>query len=78
MKAGWWVVPFLAGCTPIQPVSTVLPVPLEPVLPVVMATELECLSDTTYEKLVLREARLKGHITRLTTIIETHNERQEN
>lgn len=54
-------------------IATQIELPPEPELPVVFATELQCLNETTYETLVRREARLKGHIAVLRAIIEEHN-----
>lgn len=75
MRHGSWVVVLLlTGCAH-QPVVVMpeLPLPAEPALPTITAENIECLSDDTYEALVRREARLKGHIFVLRRIIEDHN-----
>lgn len=65
----------LAGCAgPTRYVTTTLPVPLPPVLPAVQEHELECLSDSAYERLVVRERRLRAYADELLKVIETHNE----
>lgn len=69
----------LGGCAN-PPVYTGarLELPPEPVLPVLASEEeTACLSDETFETLVRREARLKGHIAVLRRIIQTHNETVE-
>ena len=64
----------LTGCgTKVVYVRDALPVPPAPVLPRVADDELDCLSDSTLEKLKLRETRLRGHIRALEAVIETHN-----
>jgi hypothetical protein len=65
----------LSGCAAPPPVYVrdVLPVPPAPTLPRIADDELDCLSDSTLEKLKLRETRLRGHIRALEAVIETHN-----
>lgn len=64
----------LAGCgTTTVYVTTPLPLPLEPLLPMVMAHEMECLTDSAYERMLVRETRLRNYADRLRTIIEEHN-----
>lgn len=48
-----------------------LPIPDRPVLPVVKADALACLSDEAYGALVQRDAVLAAHIRRLEAIIKT-------
>jgi len=53
----------LSGCATREVyVVPELPLPEPPVLPVVFAPELACLSDETYEALAVRDARRKGTI----------------
>lgn len=64
----------LAGCgTTTVYVTTPLPVPLEPTLPMVMGHELECLTESAYERMLVRETRLRNYAERLQAIIEEHN-----
>lgn len=62
----------LVACAPIsQPVVVKqLPCPVRPLLPLIMETELEALSDDAYRRLVERELRLKEHIR----LLEAHCE----
>jgi hypothetical protein len=64
----------LTGCTRVVYITPQIELPPEPVLPTIFAVELECLSEGTYETLVRREERLKGHIDVLRAVIQTHNE----
>lgn len=64
----------VAGCTPATVyITTPLPVPVEPTLPMVMGHELECLSESAYERMLVRETRLRNYAERLRAIIEEHN-----
>lgn len=65
----------LAGCTgPTRYVQVQLPAPLPPLLPMVQAHELECLTDSAYERMLVRETRLREYAASLLLVIETHNE----
>ena len=64
------VIIFLSGCASIAETPK-LPLPQELNLPTMVATELECLSDDTYEKLVRRDVMLQGRIKTLRNIIKT-------
>ena len=50
-----------------------LPVPDRPTLPTVVADDLQCLGNQTYEDMVARDAMLQAHIKRLEAIILTTN-----
>lgn len=65
----------LVGCGT-NPVYIVpeLPLPPLPILPVIFATEVACLSEETVENQAVREVRLVNHINTLRAIIETHNQ----
>jgi len=77
-----WAIPIVlllcGGCaTRTVYINTELPLPPEPVLPTITAENVACLNDETYEALVRREARLKGHIFVLRKIIEDNNRSAE-
>jgi len=74
-----WAIPIAlllcGGCVshPVY-VATQLELPPVPELPTLASEdETACLSDEAFKTLVRREARLKGHIYVLRTIIEEHN-----
>jgi len=71
---GMGVVLILVGCAAPLWVTAPLPDPPAVVLPTIEAESLNCLDDATYEKLVVREARLRTEIAQLRAIIATHNE----
>ena len=50
-----------------------LPLPNTPTLPYIEARELQCLSDSTYGKLTLREQSIKEYSRELRGIIEAQN-----
>lgn len=64
------------GCASrIEYISQPLPLPVRPVLPHVNASDLECISDTTYSALVNRETLLRHYAEDLEIIISsTHVE----
>lgn len=65
----------LAGCRPVvYTVSGPLPVIERQPVPTIEASELECLSDETWLRLVERDARKEAHIRLLERLIEAHNE----
>jgi hypothetical protein len=65
----------LGGCSlPVRYVTVPLPEPLPPILPAVQEHELQCLSDSAYERLVVREKRLRAYVDELRAVIETHNQ----
>ena len=62
----------LASCCAV-PEQAKLPLPPPLVLPTVEASELQCLSDETYEKLVERDVMCTGRVHTLENIIkQTH------
>lgn len=48
-----------------------IPIPDRPVLPRILAADLMCLSATTYESLVERDATQAAHIMRLENLLRT-------
>lgn len=65
----------LVGCTHevIKYQSVPLPVPAKPELPIVMRSELTCLADDVYSRLIYRELLLKRHAEVQTAVIcSTH------
>lgn len=66
----------LAGCatTEYVNVSEPLPVPDRPDLPTIPAGQMQCLSDSAYKALAVRDAQLKEHIKRLESILRTTHE----
>lgn len=62
----------LASCA--TTVTTLeLLIPGKPVLPTIQASELSCLSQETYEKLVERDVKQSAHIDRIHEIIDRVN-----
>lgn len=64
----------LAGCAPtvlLRPVA--LPVPAEPALVPVKASQVQCLSDSTYTTIVDRENALRHWAQELRAVIEANN-----
>ena len=63
----------VAGCatTTTEYVTTPLQIPDRPTLPTVVAGDLQCLGNQTYEDMVARDAMLQAHIKRLEAIILT-------
>lgn len=66
----------LSGCaTKTVYITPELPLPEWPVLPVVAADDLACLSDDAYEALAVRDRLRRGYAEQLRAIIEAHNRR---
>jgi len=63
----------VAGCatTTTEYITTPLQIPDRPTLPTVVADDLQCLGNQTYEDMVARDAMLQAHIKRLEAIILT-------
>lgn len=59
----------LSACTTIEYVPVSLPLPPKPELPTLEGTELMCLTDDAYVKLVQRDRLQRGHIEVLEAII---------
>lgn len=66
-NAKWLLALVLAGCTPTktQHQAAVPRCPAPPPLPVILETELQCLTDSAYHRLVERDLRRAEHITAL-------------
>lgn len=62
-----------AGCTTTEYVyvQEPVPVPERPELPTIAPDELSCLSDSAYERLVVRDQMLQSHVRRLEALIRT-------
>ncbi|WP_026279093.1 hypothetical protein [Thioalkalivibrio sp. ARh3] len=62
-----------SGCATTEYVYVAEPLPLpdRPALPRIAASDLECLTDEAYERLVERDALQDTHIERLKAIIES-------
>lgn len=52
------------------PYAIDLPIPPEPVLPVINESELECISDNTYKQLVIRDIVRKYYAKTLRAMLE--------
>ena len=60
----------IMGCaSSVEYVPVALTLPESPVLPTIKSTELQCLSDEAYTKLVQRDRLQRGHIQVLEAII---------
>lgn len=66
----------LGSCAKVRYQPTPLPLPARPVLPQVSATELQCLSDKAYKRLVLRQLLLRQYSESLESIIQTTHQAQ--
>ena len=67
----------LTGCKTTETIyiQHALPIPDRPVLPTIPPEDLECLSDSAYENLAVRDTLLQEHIKRLEAImLTTHPE----
>ena len=74
----WMLIPALilslsACCSTVEPVKLPIPAPLMPNIdyPTISHTELECLSDSAYKRLVTRERVFKARISTLRSILES-------
>lgn len=68
----------IAGCTTVQYRPVPLPQPARPVLTPVKASDLQCLSKSTYTTIVDRERALKTWGLELEAIVEANNARAVN
>lgn len=66
------------GCTHIEYLPVALPLPERPALPGIPATELRCLTNDTYTKLVQRDRLQAGHIATLEAVIQATHDADEN
>ena len=67
---------FLSSCIT-RYVNVPLPLPERPVLPLIESSHLQCIDDSTFSSLVLRDRLLQNHVTRLESIIkQTHDSLQ--
>lgn len=64
----------IAGCSSVTVKTDPIPLPVSPELPAITAQELECLSQDTFEAMVLREQTLRSYITTLQELILTTHE----
>ena len=63
----------LAGCTQVQVKPVMLPVPVEPALTPVTASQVQCLAPQTYTALVNRERALRTWALELQAVIDANN-----
>lgn len=63
----------LAGCAQVQVKPVMLPVPVEPVLTPVTASQVQCLAPQTYTALVDRERALRTWALELRAVIDANN-----
>lgn len=59
----------IVGCATVEYVPVPLDLPDRPILPTVKSTELQCLSDDVYTRLVQRDRLQHGHIEVLEAVI---------
>ncbi len=64
------IISITTNCSPIHANKALTPVPVEPVLPKIKDSELNCLSQDTYERLARRDEMLRFYSEQLKELLK--------